>query len=173
MASKNDCCRFALLVGICAWALGCTSTAGSSAPAPSSPKVVAATNSVNPTPSTGAPEPARARKVKLLAFNDFHGQLESGLSYEHRPVGGAAVLGAYLRNAMKGVENESLVLVAGDHIGASPPVSGLLQDEPSILFLNQIANQFAWDHARMMPGATWWPRSATTNSTKESPNCAE
>lgn len=80
--------------------------------------------------------------MKLLAINDFHGQLEAGLSYEHRPVGGAAVLGAYLHQAMKGVESESLMLVAGDHIGASPPISGLLQDEPSLLFLNQLTNEY-------------------------------
>ena len=83
-----------------------------------------------------------ARRVKLLAFSDFHGQLEAGLTYEHRPVGGAAVLAAYLHHAMLGVESESLILVAGDHVGASPPISGLLQDEPSLLFANLLANEY-------------------------------
>ena len=79
-------------------------------------------------------------RVKLLGFNDFHGQLEEGRLVGVRPVGGAAVLASYLKSAQAGVEDQTIIVHAGDHVGASPPASALLQDEPSISFLNLLAN---------------------------------
>lgn len=78
--------------------------------------------------------------VKLLGFNDFHGQISQGRTVGGRPVGGAAVLAAYVKAATRGLEDRSLIVHAGDHVGASPPASALLQDEPSIQFLNLLAN---------------------------------
>jgi 5'-nucleotidase len=80
-------------------------------------------------------------KVRLLGFNDFHGQLSQGRLVGGRPVGGAAVLGSYLVNAAAEVDDRALIVHAGDHVGASPPASALLQDEPSIQFLNLLANR--------------------------------
>jgi 5'-nucleotidase len=77
-----------------------------------------------------------------VALNDFHGQLEGGLTHQQRPVGGAAVLAACLRDATQAFEGRQLFLFAGDQVGASPPISGLLQDEPTVLFLNQLVNAF-------------------------------
>jgi 5'-nucleotidase len=79
-------------------------------------------------------------KVKLLGFNDFHGQLSAGRLVSSRPVGGAAVLTSYLKAAQSGIEAQTLIVHAGDHVGASPAASALLQDEPSIQWLNMLAN---------------------------------
>ena len=80
-------------------------------------------------------------RIKLLGINDFHGQLSTGRLVAGRPVGSAAVLASYLKMAAANARDGSLLVHAGDHVGASPPASALLQDEPSIAFLNQLANQ--------------------------------
>lgn len=79
-------------------------------------------------------------RVRLLGFNDFHGQLSSR-AVGSRPAGGAGVLAAYLRSASLGLEDRTFIVHAGDHVGASPPSSALLQDEPSVSFLNLLANR--------------------------------
>jgi 5'-nucleotidase len=79
-------------------------------------------------------------KVKILGFNDFHGQISAGKTVSGRPVGSAAVMESYLKTAEAGIENQTLIVHAGDHVGASPASSALLQDEPSIQWLNMLAN---------------------------------
>ncbi|HEY7374417.1 MAG TPA: 5'-nucleotidase C-terminal domain-containing protein [Polyangia bacterium] len=78
--------------------------------------------------------------VKLLGFNDFHGQLDAGKKVGTRNVGSASVLVSYLRAAQAGIEDQTFIVHAGDEVGASPPDSALLQDEPSIQVLNLLAN---------------------------------
>lgn len=79
---------------------------------------------------------ARQQPVKLLGLNDFHGQLSPKLA-NGRPIGGAAVLAAYLKHAA----NANTIFVhAGDQVGASPANSALLQDEPAVSLLNLLAN---------------------------------
>ena len=78
--------------------------------------------------------------VKILAVNDFHGQLPAGQSLSGEPAGSAPVLASYLRAA----GNESpgaatFIVFPGDVVGASPPESGLLLDEPAILFTDEFA----------------------------------
>ena len=80
-------------------------------------------------------------RFKILGFNDFHGQLEPRRLF-NRPAGGAAVLASYLRSESAQSPNGAIIVHAGDHVGASPPVSALLQDEPSISFLNMLTNQY-------------------------------
>jgi len=83
--------------------------------------------------------------VKLLGINDFHGQLSPrtlGPPTALRPVGGAAVLASYLQAAADQAEGAAFIIHAGDHVGASPPNSALLQDEPSIDVLNTLANKW-------------------------------
>ncbi|MEZ4553403.1 MAG: bifunctional metallophosphatase/5'-nucleotidase [Dehalococcoidia bacterium] len=83
--------------------------------------------------------PAEAAKgapihLQLLAVNDLRGQLEP-LTLDGRPVGGAAVLGTYLAQAVHDADAEgasSLILGGGDLFGSSPPVSNLLDDRPII-----------------------------------------
>jgi 5'-nucleotidase len=89
-----------------------------------------------------AAEPAADVHLRLLGMNDFHGQLEAGRRFQDRPVGGAAVLAAYLRASAAAFAGPSFIVHAGDWVGASPPSSALLQDEPSIGWLNLLANEF-------------------------------
>ena len=80
--------------------------------------------------------------VKILAVNDFHGQLSPKSGENGEQVGGAAYLAGYLRKAQAGKEDLTIIVDAGDHVGASPANSGLLMDEPSIMFLNTLANAY-------------------------------
>jgi 5'-nucleotidase len=100
-------------------------------------------------------------RIKLLDINDFHGQLSSGRLVAGRPVGSAAVLAAYLKTAAANARDGAILVHAGDHVGASPPASALLQDEPSITFLNQLANEHCrfvnvsrgpWNLSYLQPG---------------------
>src|SRR5688500_7825322 len=79
-------------------------------------------------------------KIKLLGINDFHGQL-SPRAVGTRPAGGAAVLASYLQVASEGAKDGAFIVHAGDHVGATPPNSALLQDEPAISVLNELANK--------------------------------
>lgn len=90
-------------------------------------------------------------KIKILGINDFHGQISSGRFVHNEPVGGAAILAAYLKQAQAGLESQTLITIMGDQVGASPPASGLLQDEPSILFTNTLGNKYCSTEDRMNP----------------------
>jgi 5'-nucleotidase len=79
--------------------------------------------------------------VQLLAINDFHGNLEppSGSSGRINGVdaGGSEYLATHLVNDVAKNSN-SLVVGAGDLIGASPLLSGLFHDEPTIEAMNAL-----------------------------------
>ncbi|MFV2118524.1 bifunctional metallophosphatase/5'-nucleotidase [Streptomyces sp. Act-28] len=92
----------------------------------------------------------RTVDVQLLSFNDLHGNLEppAGSSGEVAHVhedgttekikaGGVEYLATHLREARKG-NRYSITAAAGDMIGASPLVSGLFHDEPTIDALNKL-----------------------------------
>lgn len=87
----------------------------------------------------------KTERLKILGFNDFHGALEQRTLFG-RPVGGAAVLAAYFAAETDESDNGAIIVHAGDHVGASPPISALLQDEPSIEFLNKVANKHCRGH---------------------------
>ncbi|WP_030144628.1 bifunctional UDP-sugar hydrolase/5'-nucleotidase [Glycomyces sp. NRRL B-16210] len=78
-------------------------------------------------------------ELQLLAINDFHGNLEadSSLTYPgfEEPVGGAEYLATHLAQAREG-EKYSTTVAAGDLIGASPFLSAVFDDEPTIESLN-------------------------------------
>jgi 5'-nucleotidase len=97
-------------------------------------------------------------RIKLLGINDFHGQLATGRLVANRPVGGAAILATYLKRASSGAQGTAFIIHAGDHVGATPPDSALLQDEPSVDVLNLLANDQCtyFDVARGMPS---WSRA--------------
>jgi 5'-nucleotidase len=79
--------------------------------------------------------------VRILAINDFHGQVPDGQTSSKRPVGSAPVLASYLKTATSASgSSHTIIALPGDVIGASPPESGLLFDEPTILFFNEFAN---------------------------------
>ncbi|MFD3910917.1 bifunctional metallophosphatase/5'-nucleotidase [Streptomyces sp. NPDC058603] len=88
--------------------------------------------------------------VQLLSFNDLHGNLEApagsaGTVTEKQadgttkaiPAGGIEYLATSLRNARKG-NPYSVTAAGGDMVGASPLLSGLFHDEPTIEALNKI-----------------------------------
>jgi 5'-nucleotidase len=80
--------------------------------------------------------------VKILAVNDLHGHIIPGQTMNNRPVGGIPVLASYLKAAMASGKADGIIIaLPGDVIGGSPPQSGLLLDEPSMLFFNSFANQ--------------------------------
>jgi 5'-nucleotidase len=85
--------------------------------------------------------------VKLIAFNDFHGHLESpgrlapSAGDEQVPVGGADALAAHV-DRLRAQAAHSVVVGAGDSIGASPLVSSLFLDEPAVEALNRIGLEF-------------------------------
>ncbi|NHC39235.1 bifunctional 2',3'-cyclic-nucleotide 2'-phosphodiesterase/3'-nucleotidase [Bacillus sp. MM2020_1] len=76
--------------------------------------------------------------VQLLGINDFHGQLDYSTTVSGRAVGGIDYLAAYLKQREATNPANTLMLQAGDLVGASRPVSALLQDEPTIRFMNEI-----------------------------------
>lgn len=90
------------------------------------------------------PPPAGPLKVTVLALNDFHGNLlppGGGLSNAVRrtptPAGGAAVLATALAEERQ--RNPHHVFVAaGDLVGASPLVSALMHDEPTLDVLGKL-----------------------------------
>ncbi|MFC8274696.1 bifunctional metallophosphatase/5'-nucleotidase [Streptomyces sp. NPDC057271] len=88
--------------------------------------------------------------VQLLSFNDLHGNLEPPTGSAGRvthtnedgttktiDAGGIEYLATHLREARKG-NPYSVTAAAGDMIGASPLVSGLFHDEPTIEALNRL-----------------------------------
>jgi 5'-nucleotidase len=84
-------------------------------------------------------------EVQLLGINDFHGHLEPTTpgtiapdpSSPRVPAGGAEYLATHVRQ--KEAENpETLVVSAGDLIGASPLLSALFHDEPTIEAMNMM-----------------------------------
>lgn len=89
--------------------------------------------------------------LKILGLNDFHGQISTGRTVKNEPVGGAAVLAAYLKQAQDGMEDKTVISIMGDQVGASTPSSGLLHDEPSILFTNTLANSYCSAKNTMNP----------------------
>ncbi|MEH7378475.1 bifunctional metallophosphatase/5'-nucleotidase [Neobacillus drentensis] len=90
-------------------------------------------------PKKGKPPAANNRfiQVQLLGINDLHGQLNVKRKVNGKPAGRVDYLAAYLKQ--REAENKNTLLVEdGDMVGASPPISALLQDEPTIEILNKL-----------------------------------
>jgi 5'-nucleotidase len=82
------------------------------------------------------PAPAPLVNLQILAINDFHGNIAT-TSSAFGGVGRADYLSTNMAAAEAGVEN-SIIVSAGDLIGASPLVSALFHDEPTIEAMNLI-----------------------------------
>ncbi len=83
-----------------------------------------------------------AVEVQILALNDFHGNLAppSGSSGRVGPTtlaGGAEYLATHVKT-LEATNRNTIVVSAGDLIGASPLLSGLFHDEPTIEAMNSI-----------------------------------
>jgi 5'-nucleotidase len=80
-------------------------------------------------------------EIQILALNDFHGNLlpPGGSSGRVGTVdaGGAEYLATHVRT-LEATNRHSIVVSAGDLIGASPLLSALFHDEPTIEAMNMI-----------------------------------
>ncbi len=86
-------------------------------------------------------------EVKIIAFNDFHGNLRTpnlrvavpdaaqstGIRFE--PAGGVEQMSALVQS-LKAKQKNVVVVSAGDMIGATPLLSALFKDEPTIEAMN-------------------------------------
>ena len=86
---------------------------------------------------TGEPEEVQLR---ILAINDFHGNIATS-SDAFGGVGRADYLAANIAAARAEVEN-SVFVSAGDLIGASPLISALFHDDPTIEAMNLMGLDF-------------------------------
>jgi 5'-nucleotidase len=94
--------------------------------------------------------------IRILAVNDFHGQLPPGKTLNSHPVGSAPVLASYLNAATASAgTTETIIALPGDVVGASPPESGLLLDEPTMVYFNLFANPSC--------GPAWQPENPACN----------
>lgn len=89
--------------------------------------------------------------VQLLAFNDFHGNLQPPAGSSGRiqvgvtstgaavnvDAGGAEYLATHVKT-LRSQNTNTFTVAAGDNIGASPLVSALFHDEPTIEALNAL-----------------------------------
>jgi 5'-nucleotidase len=98
--------------------------------------------------ATGTPPATIA--VKVIGFNDYHGNLQSPGSFapnlavpaaQRVPVGGADYMAAHV-NKLKAQNPNHVVVGAGDMIGATPLISSLFHDEPAVETLNRIGLEF-------------------------------
>jgi 5'-nucleotidase len=98
----------------------------------------------------GCATPGTPIEVKLIGFNDYHGNLQSPGSFapnlalpaaQRVPVGGAEYIAAHA-NKLKAQNPNHAVVGAGDMIGATPLISSLFHDEPSVETLNRIGLEF-------------------------------
>ncbi len=101
------------------------------------------------TPLAGAapdrPPPA-TQQIQILSFNDFHGNLQPPAGSSGQVVlpdgtrvdaGGVEYLATHLR-ALEAENPNTAVVSAGDLIGASPLLSALFHDEPTIEAMNAV-----------------------------------
>ena len=101
--------------------------------------VPAAANAASP---SGA-EHAQTTKIQILGLNDFHGNLEPPIGSSGRiggteaggNAGGVEYLATHVR-ALRATNPNTLFVSAGDLIGATPLVSALFHDEPTIEAFN-------------------------------------
>jgi len=109
-------------------------------------------------PAAHAKPKAKDRHVQLLAINDLHGHLQpntpgtiqvgccnpvntngvqTGWTQKTVPAGGISYLATHIKK-LRAQNKNTLTVGAGDMIGASPLVSALFHDEPTIEALNSI-----------------------------------
>ncbi len=100
--------------------------------------------------TTSAAPKAQPFELRVIGLNDFHGNIEPVMrariaETEQEPkriaAGGAAYLAAAVGEARQQAEH-SLVIAAGDLIGASPLASSYFLDEPAIGAMNRLGLDF-------------------------------
>ncbi|NJC95460.1 MAG: bifunctional metallophosphatase/5'-nucleotidase [Anaerolineales bacterium] len=110
--------------------------------------VLALLSAMTLTPTVSAEKPASVT-VQILAVNDFHGALDPSLTkpsstdnttWYYR--GGAEYLTKFVQDAAATNPN-TIKVSAGDMIGASPLLSALFHDEPTVMAFNQMGFDFS------------------------------
>jgi 5'-nucleotidase len=97
-----------------------------------------------PAPNSPAVEKAQTTEIQILGLNDFHGQLEpvpatsSGGRIGATPAGGVEWLATHVRT-LRATNPNTVFVSAGDLIGATPLISALFHDEPTIEAFNLMA----------------------------------
>jgi 5'-nucleotidase len=95
--------------------------------------------------ATVGAKPSDTVDVQILAVNDFHGNLEPPAGSSGRVgtvnAGGVEYLATHISN-LRALNPNTVVVSAGDMIGASPLLSALFHDEPSIEAFNLIGLDF-------------------------------
>jgi 5'-nucleotidase len=93
----------------------------------------------------GAATSSRLIDVQLLAINDFHGNLDPPAGSSGRigsiDAGGVEYLATHIAQ-LEATNPNTLVVSAGDLIGASPLLSALFHDEPTIEAMNLLGLDF-------------------------------
>jgi 5'-nucleotidase len=97
--------------------------------------------------------------IRVIAFNDLHGNLQSPGTMRADapsapvPAGGVDALAGYVAATRK-IDPDTIVVSAGDLVGASPLLSALFHDEPTIEAMNRLGLDFSavgnheFDHGR-------------------------
>lgn len=76
--------------------------------------------------------------IKVIGINDFHGNINgASLDWAGQAAGGVDYLASHI-NQLRQQNPYTVVVSAGDLIGASPLVSGLFHDEPTIEAMNRL-----------------------------------
>ena len=90
-------------------------------------------------------KPSGTVNVQILALNDFHGNLQPPAGSSGRigtvNAGGVEYLATHV-NALRATNPNTVFVSAGDMIGASPLISALFHDEPSIEAFNLMGLDF-------------------------------
>jgi 5'-nucleotidase len=95
--------------------------------------------------------PARTTELTLLSINDFHGNIQPAKptplmprlpdpatgEVKAQPAGGVAHLATAMAQ-LKAKNPDALIVAGGDLIGASPLISNLLRDEPTLAALGEL-----------------------------------
>jgi 5'-nucleotidase len=92
-----------------------------------------------------AAAPPGSVDLQILALNDFHGNLQPPAGSSGRigtiDAGGVEYLATHI-NTLRATNPNTVVVSAGDMIGASPLLSALFHDEPTIEAFNQMGLDF-------------------------------
>lgn len=98
------------------------------------------------------PDTAAPVDIRIIGFNDFHGNLDppkaatevTNASGEkvRIPSGGVAYLASAV-DSLKAGQANTVVVAAGDLIGASPLSSSLFLDEPSIMAMDMVGLEYS------------------------------
>lgn len=97
------------------------------------------------------PPPGKTTELTLLSINDFHGNIQPAKptplmprlpdpatgELKAQPAGGVAHLATALAQ-LKAKNPDALLVAGGDLIGASPLISNLLRDEPTLAAMSQL-----------------------------------